>query len=190
MAIFRRLELIKSGRRAEVWRGVRTDNNEPVAIKYIWDDWDEPDDDTTDTILRFEREIRCLENLIHPNIVPLLGRRLSKSPYFYVMPLYKTSLYEQFPRIVGNTRRIDKIFGSVLKAIRYSHSKGVLHRDLKPENVLMNGDDDVVVSDFGRSREPRAVVHVDAAATRRRLPVSLFLSRPKSACRSTGETKW
>jgi len=147
MATYRRLELIQSGRYAEVWRGVRTDNNEPVAIKYIWED-----DYTATRSLRFGREIQFLENLIHPSIVPLLGKRLSKLPCFYVMPLYDTSLDEQFPEIVGNTRRIREIFRSVLEAIRHSHSKGVLYLDLKPDNVVMNGDDDVVVCDFGLAR--------------------------------------
>jgi serine/threonine protein kinase len=145
MGTFRKLKLIGSGGFGEVWRGVRTANDEQVAIKYLL-----ADDD--DSIFRFQREVRCLESLNHPNVVRVLGKKLSELPCFYVMPLYETPLFEQFPDIVGNTERIRKIFGSVLEAMRYSHSEGVIHRDLKPENVLMNGDGEVVVSDFGLGR--------------------------------------
>lgn len=114
-------------------------------------------------IRRFRREVRILSNLDHPNIIKVVGKRLINKPYFYVMPLYSGSIYEEMPNIVGNQDRIRPIYSSVLDALEYAHNQGVIHRDLKPQNILLNCDEDVVVSDFGLGRE------FDAESTRQTL---------------------
>jgi serine/threonine protein kinase len=48
-----------------------------------------------------------------------------------------------------------QIVWSLLSAVRYLHSRGVVHRDLKPENILCldeNDDTSVMISDFGLSK--------------------------------------
>ena len=40
-------------------------------------------------------------------------------------------------------------FHQLVSAISYMHTKGVAHRDLKPENVLVTGDGNLKVADFG-----------------------------------------
>ena len=40
-------------------------------------------------------------------------------------------------------------FNQLVSAISYMHTKGVAHRDLKPENVLVTGDGNLKVADFG-----------------------------------------
>jgi len=79
------------------------------------------------------------------------------------MPLYGGSLYDELSDIVEDHDRIRAIYSSVLDAIEYAHNQGVIHRDLKPQNILLNSDEDVVVSDFGLGRE------FDAESTRQTL---------------------
>ena len=137
---------IGSGGFGVVYEGVRQKDGLAVAIKHLTDDEDEK------SLARFIREVRCLEKLSHPNIIQILGKRLSEKPYSYVMPLYRNSLLVEIPAIVGDYGRIRHVFGAILDAMLFAHSQGVLHRDLKPENVLLSNDGSVVVNDFGLGR--------------------------------------
>ncbi|CAI6338217.1 unnamed protein product [Periconia digitata] len=40
-------------------------------------------------------------------------------------------------------------FTQLISAVGYMHSMGIAHRDLKPENVLLSGDGDLKLADFG-----------------------------------------
>lgn len=147
MAIFRKKEKIGSGGFGTVWKCERKEDKKIFAEKILDDDINE------EAKKRFKREVRILSELDHPNIVKVIGKRLSKQPLFYIMPLYKNSLDKEFPDMTGNQERIIQIFNQILDAIEYSHSQGVIHRDLKPQNILLNSDNDLVVSDFGLGRQ-------------------------------------
>ena len=145
MPTYERIQRIGAGGFGEVWKGVRRDDGACVAIKYLVENDPESED-------RFKREVRCLENLSHPNIVKILGKQLTTPPFFYVMPLYNESLFSAIPNLVGDHTRIRTIFSSTLNAVGFAHGEGVIHRDLKPENVLLNSDNDLAVNDFGLGR--------------------------------------
>ncbi|EON68843.1 CAMK/CAMKL/CHK1 protein kinase [Coniosporium apollinis CBS 100218] len=40
-------------------------------------------------------------------------------------------------------------FVQLVAAVGYMHSKGVAHRDIKPENILLSGEGDLKIADFG-----------------------------------------
>ncbi len=146
MAEYRSIGIIGTGGFAEVWSCNRIPDGALFAKKVLF---------TTANprrIKRFQQEVRILAKLDHPNIVKVVDSQLAAAPYWYVMPHYQMSLLDELPRVIGNAARVQKIFGAVLDAVEYAHKEGVIHRDLKPHNVMMNGDDDVVVTDFGIGR--------------------------------------
>ena len=40
----------------------------------------------------------------------------------------------------------------ILRALKYLHSAGAVHRDIKPSNILVNGNCDISICDFGLAR--------------------------------------
>ncbi len=49
-------------------------------------------------------------------------------------------------------QRVAQIGVRVAQALEYSHAQGVLHRDVKPANILVDGEDNVWVTDFGLAK--------------------------------------
>ena len=138
-------EPIGRGGFAEVRFRARSDDGAPFAKKVLVQQ-------DADSQRRFRREVELLRLLAGPKIMPILDAALDVSPPFYIMPLYSWSLRTVLPKLVRDHTRIPNIFRQVVDAVDRAHSLMVLHRDLNPNNILMNGDDDVVVSDFGLGR--------------------------------------
>ena len=145
MIKYRNLVSIGRGGFGEVWKCLReTDGQEFAKKKLIVNDPSAKE--------RFQKEVRILAKLDHPNIISIIARHLKEEPLWYAMPLYSHSLDSEITKLLDDLPRIQKLFGAILDGMEYAHAEGVLHRDLKPANVLMNNDDDVVITDFGLGR--------------------------------------
>lgn len=94
----------------------------------------------------------------HKNILPLHDVYENSTYIFLVLELITGG--ELFDSIVEKGHYSEKdactIIRSILEAVQYLHSLGVVHRDLKPENLLCASDFEetlhVYVADFGLSR--------------------------------------
>jgi hypothetical protein len=117
-----------------------------LARKMLLPRWASNDE----ALARFKREVRILDEMTHPNILPVVGRNLSADPPWFVMPRAETSLAAEIAAGQhGDREWVVKRFTGVLSGMAYAHSqRRVLHRDLKPENVLIVGGIPKV-SDFG-----------------------------------------
>lgn len=99
---------------------------------------------------RFDREIRVVQLIGHPNIVEILdvGALPTGEPYFSMELLEGRTLGQhiaQGGRLSG--RETLEILEALASALEASHAKGVIHRDLKASNVFLA--DRVVLLDFG-----------------------------------------
>jgi serine/threonine-protein kinase len=99
---------------------------------------------------RFERESRVLAQLQHPNIVPVHAAGLADAlPYFVMDFSPRGSLVAQLPRIASRPDLAVNIIEKVARAVEHAHQRGILHRDLKPSNILLDGNDQPLICDFG-----------------------------------------
>jgi serine/threonine protein kinase len=98
---------------------------------------------------RFRREVRMLAAMDHPHVLPVLGRNLSDSPPWFIMPEAESSLQGELAAGKnGDEDWLINTFAAVLDGMTYAHNQGNIHRDLKPANVLfVQGVP--MISDFG-----------------------------------------
>lgn len=128
------------------------DNGEKVACKhpFIWG-WDD------DSINRFKREIKIVQKIDSPNVIKILESGQDKDGFYYKMPVYKENLEEYLVRngnlVFGDFKLQQKIILSILSGVKALHEQKIIHRDLKPSNILLNDVDDIVICDFGLSKD-------------------------------------
>jgi serine/threonine protein kinase len=98
-SLFKKLRKLGSGGFGEVWMAERNHDKRQFAIKFLL---------VTDpeSVARFQREVRCLSQLDHPNIVRVTSKSLAAAPYWYAMPPYDHSLYDELSSIVANHERV------------------------------------------------------------------------------------
>lgn len=101
--------------------------------------------------IRFAREGQALARLGHPNIAQLHDAGITScgQPYL-VLEHVEGEHIDQWcdSRKLGVQARV-RVVLDVLAAVAHAHSKLVLHRDLKPSNILINGEGQVKLLDFG-----------------------------------------
>ena len=103
-------------------------------------------------------EVTILQGLNHPNVVKLEACYESTRKVYVVMELVTGG--ELFDRIAlkgtFSEKDASRIMRTVMEAVSYLHSKGVVHRDLKPENILMKDrseDASIKLVDFGLAHQ-------------------------------------
>lgn len=147
---------IGSGGFADVYRAVDrktagTPGDRPVAVKVLRD----VDAVAPEAIRRFQRELRLLEDLEHPNVIPVIahGDMHDDDGIWYAMPLAQGSLLDLLPEMVNNNGLILDLIRQVCAGLTYMHDAGIYHRDLKPANILRTNDGAWAISDFGLAVE-------------------------------------
>mmetsp|Transcript_18350 Transcript_18350/g.57751 ORF Transcript_18350/g.57751 Transcript_18350/m.57751 type:complete len:392 (+) Transcript_18350:53-1228(+) len=124
----------------------------PVAIKILYQDAQAEDREL------FEREVKIMATLHHPNIVQFFG--YTRSPELtLVIEYFSAGSIEKY---VVKERPGPKLCLSfcvdMAKAIEYLHSRLpslVIHRDIKPANFLLTNSHRIKLGDFGVARTRR-----------------------------------
>ena len=105
---------------------------------------------------QLRREIEIQSKLNHPNVLRLFGFFYDVK-YVYLILEYAPGgdfykLFAHKGKSVGEQQAAEYI-RSLAHALRYCHARGVIHRDLKPENLLLDGEGNLKIADFGWSAD-------------------------------------
>ena len=100
------------------------------------------------------REARAAGNLQHPNIVPIYNAGRLGNSYFIASGFIEGRTLadylaekEKLPQQEAAT-----LIQKLALALHYAHRKGVVHRDIKPANVMLDGEGEPLLMDFGMAR--------------------------------------
>ncbi|MFD6425147.1 serine/threonine-protein kinase [Streptomyces sp. NPDC060198] len=105
-----------------------------------------------DTVARFERELRLMSTLGHPNVMTLLASgKDDELGLWYAMPLARGVLSDEVSGVM-KAEDVAVVMREICAGLAYIHSEGVLHRDLKPANVLRTSEGVWAIADFGFAR--------------------------------------
>jgi serine/threonine protein kinase len=99
----------------------------------------------------FVTEASLAGKLSHPHIAAIYDAATDTAGGYLVMEYVDGGTLEQYikPETLVPIKTVMEIAFKCCKALDYAHQRGVIHRDIKPANILLTGESDIKISDFG-----------------------------------------
>ena len=145
-----------SGAMGDVYLGYRCKTGAQIAVKRVKDYY------ANNNMIRERARQEASLAFRHPNLVEMIGcceYAPDKGPIFILSNLVRGENIDKYIKGLANSpNRVEKIshaIMSVLDALDYVHSRGVIHRDIKPSNIMIEDDSNVRLMDLGISRMNR-----------------------------------
>jgi serine/threonine protein kinase len=143
-------ELVGAGGMSSVYRAHDRLLERDVALKILHESYLEDEA----AVERFRREARAVAQLSHPNIVTVIDRGEEDGRQFIVFEYVPG---EDLKECVARTGALPVREALTLaveagRGLAFAHRHGIVHRDVKPQNVMLNGDGQAKVTDFGIAR--------------------------------------
>jgi serine/threonine-protein kinase len=102
---------------------------------------------------RLRAEAEKLARLDHAHIVPVYEvSEHDGQPFFSMRLMEGGSLSRQIEQGPVGSRRAAQWVRQVALAIDHAHQHNIIHRDLKPANIVLDGQDQAHVTDFGLAK--------------------------------------
>ena len=143
-------ELVGTGGMSSVFRAHDRLLDRKVALKVLHQQYT----DDAEYVERFRHEARAVAALSHPNIVTVIDRGEHDGRQFIVFEYVEGENLKQLiqrrgPAPVATALELAM---QISRGLSFAHQQGLVHRDVKPQNVLLNGDGQAKVTDFGIAR--------------------------------------
>lgn len=118
---------------------------------------------------RFQREIRAVARLRHPNIVAAYSAFRLGGGLVFAMEYVEGMDLARLVKVKGPLPVVHAAYFAqqAARGLQHAHERGMVHRDIKPHNLMLTHDGDlrvVKILDFGLAKATREG-HVDAALT-------------------------
>src|SRR4249919_2641287 len=144
---YRLVALLGRGGMGEVYRADDLTLDQPVALKFL----PEGVAGSDARLAQFHNELRVARQVSHKNVCRLYDLGDADGRRFLTME------YVDGEDLASSLRRIGRfpqdkaieIARQLCAGVAAAHDRGVLHRDLKPANVMIDGDGNVRITDFG-----------------------------------------
>jgi serine/threonine protein kinase/WD40 repeat protein/DNA-binding winged helix-turn-helix (wHTH) protein len=147
---YRLLERVGIGGHGTVWRAIQPEVGRDVAVKAIHPHLaNDPE-----FIRRFEAEAQLVARIEHPHVVPLYDYWREPGGAYLVMRFLRggslADLLDPGPLELG---KIVRLLEQISGALAAAHRQGVVHRDVKPSNILLDGEGNAYLADFGIAKD-------------------------------------
>ena len=102
---------------------------------------------------RFMLEAKAAGKLNHPSIVTTFDYGEHDGLAYLAMELLEgTDLRSRLQKEAIPAAEAVEIARQVAEGLAYAHARGIVHRDIKPGNIMLNGDGQAKIMDFGLAR--------------------------------------
>lgn len=153
--------MIGKGGMANVYEAIDRQTGRTVAIKIF-------KREDVEMLRRFMREAELMaswQDSLEHHLVPVYnygrGELDNLTHYFIVMPFMEGGpLRARIRRGPLPLVEVCHAIQNVASALDYIHGQGVIHRDIKASNVLINGNGDYFLTDFGIARITDDATHL------------------------------
>jgi len=148
---YRVLRELGRGATSHVYLAEDAFRNREVAIKVVRS----AHASDTDLSRRYKRvfmnEAALAGRLNHPHIVAIYDAASDDEMSYLVMERVDGGTLDQYctPDALLPLERLVEIVFKATIALDYAHRQGVIHCDIKPANILIAGETDIKISDFG-----------------------------------------
>jgi serine/threonine protein kinase len=139
--------MLSDGAYGKVFKGYRVKNREEVAIKKFFED--DPEELSCSTL----RELDSHLSFNHPNIVRVQDVFYKKKYFYLAMELCTGGDLFDYLRKKAYPTYPKKWVPQLLRAVDYLHKRNWIQRDLKTPNLLLDGEKNLKLTDFGLSRK-------------------------------------
>src|SRR6266581_9475111 len=163
---YRLVRLIGSGGMGEVYFAEDTRIARRVAVKVVRNEAEPyPNAQATKDAMRlFEREMKAITTLDHPNILPLFDfgeQTINRTAFTYMVMPFRSEgslvdwLHQQNSADTLPPQEVVHIINQAAGALQHAHNHNLMHLDVKPSNFLIRLREDhprfpdVLLADFG-----------------------------------------
>ena len=149
---FREKDLLGTGGFGRVYRGILPTSKIEIAVKKV-------SHESRQGMKQFVAEIESIGRLRHRNLVPLLGYCRRKGELLLVYDYMPNGSLDKYlfdqPKVTLSWSQRFRIIIGVASGLFYLHEEWeqvVIHRDVKASNVLLDGELNARLGDFGLAR--------------------------------------